>query len=122
MQGQHYHSVLCLQEPERRFDDITKLCAMVFKVSMYRMSRGNRTSNSGIFMAGVVQWMGYNKHGIWKFVYHRTLQIVTTTVCIWCMQVPIALVSLVDQQVQWFKAVQGLTVDNTPRNTSFCAW
>eukprot|EP00878_Enallax_costatus_P010057 GHUV01010498.1.p1 GENE.GHUV01010498.1~~GHUV01010498.1.p1 ORF type:complete len:719 (+),score=216.73 GHUV01010498.1:179-2335(+) len=54
-------------EPERRFDDITKLCAMVFKV-------------------------------------------------------PIALVSLVDQQVQWFKAVQGLDTDNTPRNMSFCAW
>eukprot|EP00879_Flechtneria_rotunda_P009419 GHRR01009861.1.p1 GENE.GHRR01009861.1~~GHRR01009861.1.p1 ORF type:complete len:626 (+),score=158.82 GHRR01009861.1:171-2048(+) len=54
--------------PESRFDDITKLCCMVFKV-------------------------------------------------------PIALVSLVDEKVQWFKSVQGLPgVDHTPRNMSFCAW
>jgi hypothetical protein len=39
------------------------------------------------------------------------------------LQVPIALVSLVDTPVQWFKSAQGLgDVDRTPRNTSFCAW
>lgn len=54
--------------PEQRFDDITRLCTLVFKV-------------------------------------------------------PIALVSLVDTPVQWFKSAQGLgDVDRTPRNTSFCAW
>jgi hypothetical protein len=38
-------------------------------------------------------------------------------------QVPIALVSLVDENVQWFKSTQGLPgVDRTPRPTSFCAW
>ncbi|WIA08911.1 hypothetical protein OEZ85_008329 [Tetradesmus obliquus] len=66
---QHLNNLgILYTEPEPRFDDITKLCSMVFKV-------------------------------------------------------PIALVSLVDERVQWFKSVQGLPgVDRTPRPTSFCAW
>jgi GAF domain-containing protein len=39
-----------------------------------------------------------------------------------CPQVPIALVSLVDKDRQWFKSVQGLQTDNTDRQSSFCAW
>ncbi|KAG2454256.1 hypothetical protein HYH02_001289 [Chlamydomonas schloesseri] len=54
-------------EPEKRFDDITRLCCLVFKC-------------------------------------------------------PIALVSLVDKDRQWFKSVQGLPVRQTDRRSSFCAW
>ncbi|PNW70925.1 hypothetical protein CHLRE_17g739250v5 [Chlamydomonas reinhardtii] len=54
-------------EPEKRFDDITRLCCLVFKC-------------------------------------------------------PIALVSLVDKDRQWFKSVQGLPVRQTDRKSSFCAW
>lgn len=37
--------------------------------------------------------------------------------------VPIAIVSLVDTERQWFKSIQGLPgVTETPRTTSFCAW
>lgn len=37
--------------------------------------------------------------------------------------VPIAIVSLVDTDRQWFKSAQGLgEVKETPRTTSFCAW
>ena len=37
--------------------------------------------------------------------------------------VPIAIVSLVDTDRQWFKSIQGLPgVTETPRTTSFCAW
>lgn len=35
--------------------------------------------------------------------------------------VPIALVSLVDRNRQWYKSCQGLTQSETPRNVSFCA-
>ncbi len=37
------------------------------------------------------------------------------------LQVPIAAVSLVDRERQWFKSMQGLTVTETPRSASFCA-
>ena len=36
------------------------------------------------------------------------------------MNVPIAAVSLVDVQRQWFKSIQGLEVTETPRNVAFC--
>ena len=37
------------------------------------------------------------------------------------LRVPMALVSLVDSRVQWFKASHGLSVSESPRTISFCA-
>lgn len=37
------------------------------------------------------------------------------------LQVPIAAVSLVDRERQWFKSIDGLAVRQTPRPISFCA-
>ncbi len=36
--------------------------------------------------------------------------------------VPISLVTLVEEQRQWFKSVQGLSICETPRDQSFCAY
>ena len=38
----------------------------------------------------------------------------------WMFDVPIAVLSLVDESRQWFKSVQGLEVNETPRDISFC--
>ncbi|TVS14793.1 MAG: GAF domain-containing protein [Gammaproteobacteria bacterium] len=38
------------------------------------------------------------------------------------VNVPVALLSLVDRDRQWFKARVGLDVEETPRTVSFCAW
>ena len=37
------------------------------------------------------------------------------------LRVPVALVSLVDRERQWFKSAHGMEVRQTPRETSFCA-
>ncbi|QEY31293.1 diguanylate cyclase [Synechococcus sp. RSCCF101] len=37
------------------------------------------------------------------------------------LQVPVAAVSLVDEQRQWFKSIQGLPVAETSRDVAFCA-
>ncbi len=36
------------------------------------------------------------------------------------LQVPMALISIVEQDEQWFRSVQGLEVAHTPRDISFC--
>ena len=36
--------------------------------------------------------------------------------------VPIALITMLDDRRQWFKSVQGLAVRETPRDQAFCAW
>ncbi len=35
---------------------------------------------------------------------------------------PIAIVSLVEKERQWFKSIVGLSVSETSRASSFCAW
>ena len=37
------------------------------------------------------------------------------------LNVPISAISLVDDERQWFKSIQGLDVSETPRNVAFCA-
>lgn len=36
------------------------------------------------------------------------------------LQVPIALITIVEADEQWFRSVQGLEIDHTPRDISFC--
>jgi diguanylate cyclase (GGDEF)-like protein len=45
---------------------------------------------------------------------------ITRMVC-HTLNVPIAAISLVDQDRQWFKSIQGLSVPETPRSIAFCA-
>ena len=37
-------------------------------------------------------------------------------------RLPMAIVSMVDKERQWFKSVQGLAVRSTERRAAFCAW
>jgi GGDEF domain-containing protein len=36
------------------------------------------------------------------------------------LHVPIAMITIVEQDEQWFRSVQGLQIDHTPRDISFC--
>lgn len=45
---------------------------------------------------------------------------ITRIVC-QSLNVPISAVSMVDEDRQWFKSIQGLDVSETPRNVAFCA-
>lgn len=38
------------------------------------------------------------------------------------LHVPIALISIIEQDEQWFRSVQGLEVSHTPRDISFCGY
>ncbi|MDB5964921.1 MAG: hypothetical protein JWQ72_1421, partial [Polaromonas sp.] len=38
------------------------------------------------------------------------------------LHVPIALISVIEEDEQWFRSVQGLEVDHTPRDISFCGY
>jgi len=38
------------------------------------------------------------------------------------LHVPIALISIIEQDEQWFRSVQGLEVAHTPRDISFCSY
>jgi len=44
-----------------------------------------------------------------------------TRMATYLFKVPIALVSLIDTERQWFKSRIGITLDETPRSVSFCA-
>ena len=46
---------------------------------------------------------------------------ITQLVCS-IFSVPIAIVSLIDTERQWFKSCQGLLCNQTDRKSSFCAW
>jgi len=63
---------------------------------------------------------------LWRYSLHDTkndpfLDAITQLVASY-FDVPIVLVSFVDQHCQWFKSRFGLTEAQTPRNISFCAY
>lgn len=52
--------------------------------------------------------------------FEQTFDRLTELACYVC-DTPIAAISLVDEQRQWFKAISGLPVRETPRDVAFCA-
>jgi len=116
-----------VQAPEPRFDDITKLASMVFKVGdPAAITHGKidlRCTRFVVLESDTTDaGPAAEKSNVpCSLAVHQAVRS-TSLVLLLLLQVPIALVSLVDEKIQWFKSVQGLPVDNTPRNTSFCAW
>lgn len=60
------------------------------------------------------------EHGVGALAGDERLTAITRFAASLC-EVPTALVSLVEERRQWFPAKTGLSVDETPRETSFCA-
>jgi hypothetical protein len=94
-------------EPEKRFDEITRLCCLVFKVLQHAERLGMRQGLAPSGASRLDSCFGSPRA-------HACRPLV--------LQTPIALVSLVDKDRQWFKSVVGLTVRETDRKSSFCAW
>ena len=91
--------------PDPRFDDITKL------VSVRERGMGRERGREG------KQGKQTQKHSLNP--HHHTIH--TTQLCT-IFNVPIAIVSLVDAERQWFKSICGLGATETDRRSSFCAW
>ncbi len=60
------------------------------------------------------------KLGVLDTALEERFERITRMVCR-TLNVPIAAISLVDQNRQWFKSIQGLSVSETPRSSAFCA-
>ena len=59
--------------------------------------------------------------GILDTAHEQRFDDITDLVCS-IFNVPIAIVSLVDKERQWFKSCVGLNCSQTDRKSSFCAW
>lgn len=59
--------------------------------------------------------------GILDSAHEQRFDDITELVCT-IFDVPIAIVSLVDRDRQWFKSCVGLACNQTDRQSSFCAW
>lgn len=59
--------------------------------------------------------------GVLDTAHEQRFDDITQLVCS-IFDVPIAIVSLVDKERQWFKSCVGLACNQTDRKSSFCAW
>lgn len=64
---------------------------------------------------------GLNRLGVLDSDQDQRFDDITALVCS-LFDVPIAIVSLVDKERQWFKSCVGLNCSQTDRKSSFCAW
>lgn len=64
---------------------------------------------------------GLNRLGVLDSDQDQRFDDITALVCS-LFNVPIAIVSLVDKERQWFKSCVGLNCSQTDRKSSFCAW
>ena len=62
-----------------------------------------------------------NQIGVLDSQQEQKVDDITELVCN-IFHVPIAIVSLVDKERQWFKSCVGLNCNQTDRKSSFCAW
>lgn len=62
-----------------------------------------------------------NRLGVLDSDQEQRFDDITQLVCS-IFKVPIAIVSLVDKERQWFKSCVGLKCSQTDRKSSFCAW
>ncbi|MBL3657638.1 GAF domain-containing sensor histidine kinase [Fulvivirga sp. 2943] len=88
----------------------------LYRIVHYNHCRGNMINNSEKEIKRVEALEKFKILDTSKETDYDNITYLASIIC----QAPIALISFVDKERQWFKSTYGLSIKETPRNYSFC--